>query len=395
VGAKAYPVGWDGEPLANGPVLLEAGSGELVARGFGGQRLSIPSGEIGAIKVTSAHQDFRWKDTDFLSVVDRDGRVLLRAYDAWDDRAASERVPDDNAEPALRSVCRQLDLPYPEYLDRAATRREEARWRKAPGYCRLRTQPVSWVTELLTAEATWGFLALTLGGLCAAAGVGVAVLLPASVGTVDPFIGLVLVVAAMWATGLFFALGPYARNWAEECANRGTIVPVRPFFTIEPHVPRDAAATLKILMVLSIPFLVIYGPFVGLTSLAHGFDDRAIVSELRQHGATTTGTITPDTDFTTASETLWFWLEFTTPGGQRVKTKDPGINGWTWPVTNPHVEVVYLPSDPDEAAVAGQLDGSPWRGAVTGNLISGALLTVALVSLTWWAIRKAWVRWKA
>ena len=52
------------------------------------------------------------------------------------------------------------------------------------------------------------------------------------------------------------------------------------------------------------------------------------------------------------------------------------------------VSIVYLPSNPNVAAVAGQLDGSAWRGAVTGNLVSAAVLTIALVPLTWWEVRR-------
>lgn len=45
------------------------------------------------------------------------------------------------------------------------------------------------------------------------------------------------------------------------------------------------------------------------------------------------------------------------------------------------------PANPDQAAVQGQLTGSPWHGIPTANLISGGLLTVALPFLAWWLVR--------
>jgi len=72
-----------------------------------------------------------------------------------------------------------------------------------------------------------------------------------------------------------------------------------------------------------------------------------------------------------------------------VQTPDPAIAGWTWPMNQRQlVTIVYDPADPRTAAVAGQISGSPWHGAPTGNLISGALITVALVPLTWLTVRR-------
>lgn len=72
-----------------------------------------------------------------------------------------------------------------------------------------------------------------------------------------------------------------------------------------------------------------------------------------------------------------------------VQTPDPAIAGWTWPMSQRQlVTIVYDPADPRTAAVAGQISGSPWHGAPTGNVVSGAVLTVALVPLTWLTVRR-------
>jgi hypothetical protein len=52
------------------------------------------------------------------------------------------------------------------------------------------------------------------------------------------------------------------------------------------------------------------------------------------------------------------------------------------------VTIVYDPAQPSTAAVASQISGSPWHGAPAGNVIAGALLTVALLPLTWLTVRR-------
>ncbi len=82
-------------------------------------------------------------------------------------------------------------------------------------------------------------------------------------------------------------------------------------------------------------------------------------------------------------------LLFRPPGGAVVRTPDPAIAGWTWPMDpGQQVTIVYDPAQPATAAVAGQISGSPWHGAPTGNVASGALLTVALLPLTWVTVRR-------
>jgi hypothetical protein len=53
------------------------------------------------------------------------------------------------------------------------------------------------------------------------------------------------------------------------------------------------------------------------------------------------------------------------------------------------VKIVYDPAHPRVAALASQLRGSPWAGAPTGNLISSALLTAALLVLAWQLIKRS------
>jgi hypothetical protein len=299
-----------------------------------------------------------------------------------------------------------LDIAYPEYLTGVSARREATRWQWAQGCRLLRARPTGLQTSVMaglqTSGVAWTLLALALGGLCVAAAIMVTVALPGSVGTVFPLIGIAGVVAALWATAWFVVLGRRARNWRDECVRQGAPVPAGRFFTPNQDLRKTADWWLTFLMIVACPMAFSYGPVIGLVSLAHGFRDQAIVSTLRQHGASVMGTIQSETtgfamensDGSVTPAPIFTTLEFVplgwqdAYGGQSVDTRDPEINGWTWPVSKAHVQIVYLPSNPGEAAVAGQLDGSPWRGAPTGNLISGGLLTVSLGPLIWFTIRR-------
>ena len=393
VRARAYPVrrGWDGQVRDAGLVWVEDGDGELVAHGFGEQTVRVPAGEIGTVTVFSGQQRMRGVTGGLLVVRDREDRVLLEAREAWDDRQARQGWDDDGppGEARLRSVCRNLDLAYPGYLPGAVSRREVASWRRAPGYRRLRTGPGG----PLTSRFAWVLLALVLGGLCITAGLLIAVALSGAIGTVDDMIGILLVVAGLWATGWFIVMGLRVRAWLRESLDRRRPAPPEGFFAPGRGWRVVAGGLLTGLLPLVIIMVAVFGPVIGLISLSDGFHDQALVSTLRQQGVTTTGSIVGDTEFQqdaqgNTDEVYTVWLEFQTDSGQMVYAQDPAINGWTWPVQPPLVSIVYLPSNPNVAAVAGQLDGSVWRGAVTGNLVSGAVLTIALVPLTWWEARR-------
>jgi hypothetical protein len=364
-----------------GTVRVEAGEGELHAYGYGDQKVRIPAADIGAVKVL--HRKCG-KGGPGLVVVDRLGRALLRARGAWKARA------DDGT--GLRAVCEQLDLRFPEYLSGDQARQTAAALRRATEYRRLRTSP----DGLATSRPLWRLLALMLGAACFAGGVLVPSALPGWMGIAADLIGLLLCTAAVWATPWFVALALRTRNWVRECLDRARPIPPGEFFAPNPRLGQVAGGCLTAFMPLLFIALVVYGPVVGLESLTDGFHDQALVSELRANGVPTTGTITGDTEFTTDSQgniddSYTVWLTYTPTDGQQQIVQDPAINGWTWPSQNENpisVNIVYLSSNPSVSAVAGQLVGSPWRGAPISNIIDGAVITVLLVPYTWIMVRR-------
>jgi hypothetical protein len=166
------------------------------------------------------------------------------------------------------------------------------------------------------------------------------------------------------------------------------------FFGPDPRRARRARTWLTVLMVLAIPALIGWGPVIGLISLTHGFADQALVSTLRHGGIATTGYVIDVPTYSTDSDgntvvTDHPTLQFQTLGGVVVRTPDPAIAGWTWPMDpRQPVTIVYDRARHATAAVAGQISGSPWHGAPVGNVVSGALLTVALLPLTWMTVRR-------
>lgn len=382
---------------------LAAEGTDFVAYGLGGQRIVIPACEIGAVRVSSAYRASGRRSGPCIAVLDRAGRLLLRAGGVWDERVVRGRKADDRGQvtdTGLSAVCESLDIAYPEYLLGAAARRERARWRKAPGYRRLRTRSLGLRMALLGLRMALLLcllvcllLALVLCGLCIALGLSIAAALPHGFGDVTSLIALVLVVASVWATALLIGLARHLHNWAGESLNRRAFARRDQFLGRDSTQREIARGWLTLLMLLAIPSLIAWGPVIGLISLVHGFSDQALVTVLRQHGVTAAGTITSDTEYSTDPDgnpviSITTRLAFRSADGKSVSTPDPRINGWTWPVNQPSVEVVYDPARPSTAAVAGQLSGSVWRGAPTGNLICGALLTAALVPLTRATIRR-------
>lgn len=399
VGGIACAVSGNADLPGESLVRLAAEGTDFVAYGLGGQRIVIPACEIGGVRVSSAYRAGGRRNGPCIAVLDGAGLLLLRAGGVWDERVVRGRKADDRGQvtdSGLSAVCESLDIAYPEYLLGAAARREGARWRKAPGYRRLRTRWLGLRMALLglrMALLLWLLLALVLCGVCIALSLSIAAALPRGFGDVISLIALVLVVASIWATAWFTGLARRVHNWAGESLTRRACAPRDQFLRPGPKQREMARGCLTLLMLLAIASLIGWGPVIGLISLAHGLSDQALVTVLRQHGVTVAGTIASDIEYSTNSDgstgiSIVTQLEFRSADGTSVSTLDPPINGWTWPVNQPSVEVVYDPAHPSTAAVAGQLSGSVWRGAPTGNLICGALLTVALVPLTWATIRR-------
>jgi hypothetical protein len=291
---QAFPARRPADLMGRIRVRLCAEGGNLVAYGFGGQRIAIPASSVGAVRTVDAYRIGRRNRGRALLVFDHEDRILLRARGLWEVYGEVARV------------CRAAGLPAPTHVSyfnltssaRSATRSRARRKQKPPRY--------------------------RSGG---------------------------------WAT----------------------------------------LATVG--MVLLVPALIGWGPGVGIATLVHGFSDASLVAELRGHGVSTPGFVidvpqysTDDNGNTTVTDvpTLAFLV-----GKQVWQTPDPAIGGRPLPLdpanpagTRDLVTVVYLAADPDTAAAERQIAGSVWHGAPTGNLVSAALLTLALPFLLWRLVRR-------
>jgi hypothetical protein len=143
-------------------------------------------------------------------------------------------------------------------------------------------------------------------------------------------------------------------------------------------------------MTALVPALVIWGPGVGIASLAHGFRDAALAGQLRAHGTETAGQLIDVPDYGTDSDGNDTVTDVPTLSFGQWEVTDPSIGGRPLPLdsddpldTSDPETVVYLPSDPETAAAVQQISGSVWHGAPTANLISGGLLTLALPPALW------------
>jgi hypothetical protein len=353
---------------------------ELVAYGFGGQRIAIPAGVISEVVLNLGPA---------LIVLDQDQHMLLKAAGDWDSVA-------------LGAVVAQVGLHQPTRISRFGDSARTAslwrkngrppRWPRASGYRRLRTRPRGFVPAMLVA----GLAGLALIGLGAYAGTQPAVALPGSVGSVRDLLGIAGGLAGAWAAGWLFVVAVRsaiaAVRWS--AASRAVRWPA-PWSRFYPHGTRRVGRPqlLTVAMLLAVPALVGWGPVVGGVTLAHGFSDQALVTHLRADGRPAVGVVTGVPQYTTGvggngtELTYRASLEFLA-GAQQVLTPDPAIGGRVWPISDEFVTVIYDPAQPRTAAVAGQLQGSPWGGAPLGNLISGALLTLALPVLLWRLTRR-------
>ena len=362
------------------PVRLTAEDRDLVAYGFGDQRIAIPAAEIGAVVV---HRGWgkRWGGSGpALVVLDSRDRMLLRAGGAW---GATESD-------GFGKMCSILKIARPRYLTLRESRQQKPRWQRAPGFQKLRIRPRGFFLVR--------FAVVLSGAILMALGTTAAVLLagalPWDIGAARNLIGLVLALAAVWASVWLCGVALRALNWLAVSLSVRSLAPPDRFFGPDPRRRRTARTWLTVLMVLAVPALIAWGPVIGLISLTHGFSDQALVSTLRHGGVATTGHVIDVPTYSTDSDgnsvvTDHPTLAFQPQGAAPVRTPDPAIAGWTWPMDDEQpVMIVYDPARPATAAAAGQLSGSPWHGAPTGNVISGALLAVTLVPLTWLTVRR-------
>jgi hypothetical protein len=240
------------------------------------------------------------------------------------------------------------------------------------------------------------------------------VALPGWFGAVRTLIGIVGGLLGA-AAGLWLALAAVhllvdGLRWGLTSSAVGTMAPVRRFFRRR---ERWGGWTIiwNIALVALVPALIGWGPGVGIASLAHGFRDAALVSQLRADGVITPGVLIDDQESDTDSDGRTTVHDVPTlvfrdgQAGLDVEATDPSIGGRPLPLdsgdpvdTRVPETVVYLPADDETAAARQQLAGSVWHGAPAANLISGGLLTLALPPVLWLLVlrvrRRRWLRAK-
>ena len=371
----AFPIEGKTNLMGDMPVRLCAEGQTLAAYGFGRQRIAIPASEIGTIQSYLV----RDKDGTFsgssLAVLTVSGKPLLWARGPW--------------RPGLAELRQALGVPvvtYPATSDIVHFKRRSSLPSGTPV---LQVRPRFWLPSWLIALAVLLAMA-TLGGV---AGAQVSLLLPGGIGGVRDLIGIALGTAGvLGATWLFFAVKSLltdALRWLVASLRAGGPAPWDRIVHVETP-DRWLGVLVTVAIGLAIPFLLLWGPIIALSSLTHGFRDAALVAQLRQHGTVTTGHVINDPYYTTDSngeqeEHDQAALVFTPQGtSQATEVIDPAIGGWTWPMRpQDPVPIVYDPADPTTAAVQGQITGSVWHGAPTGNIIAGGLALLAEVPLVW------------
>jgi hypothetical protein len=404
---QAFPSKYPMDLMGRIRVKLCAEDGNLVAYGFGGQRVVLPAKSVGHVVTVSSWRTVRSiTHGRALLVLDRDDRILLRADGLW----------ETNGE--VKRVCRAARVPRPKHVFSSSltSSRGSARARrgntsqiayfaKADGYVKLRTNPRGMTLRVLAVL----LLFLVTAGLGGLIGAIPAVALPEWFGAVRTLIGIVGaalgIAGGIWAGAAVTHVLADAVRWAVTSWAAGTPAPARRFFARRREHSGAWPAAANVGLVLLVIALVGWGPGVGIASLVHGFRDSSLVAELRADGSTIPGTLidvpeypAEDNDATTVTDvpTLSF-LGF--------KTTDPSIGGRPLALdaadpadTSDPETVVYLKSDPGVAAAEQQISGSVWHGAPTANLISGGLFTLALPPLTWLLVlrvrRRRWLRAK-
>ena len=386
-------------------VWLTAEDHCLVASGFGGQRVVLPAGSVGAVRTASSFRTGRITHGRALLVLDHSKQVMLRASGLWETYGE------------VAAVCRAAGVPAPEHVDptvvtRTVTRRSgrksrysgkpvPPRFAKAPGYRRLRVRPRG---SLLRALALVLLFAVTTS-LGVFLGVAPAVLLPEWFGAVRTLIGIIGVLAGaavgIWAGAAVLHVITDGLRWAVSSWLVRTMAPAGRFFRRRER-SRVWSLAWNLAMTALVPALVIWGPGVGIASLAHGFRDAALVAQLRAHGTEIAGQLVDEPDYGSDDDGNDTVTDVPTLSFRQWEVTDPSIGGRPLPLdsddpldTSDPETVVYLPSDPETAAAAQQISGSVWHGAPTANLISGGLLTLALPPALWFLVlrvkRRRWL----
>jgi hypothetical protein len=386
-------------------VKLCAEDGNLVAYGFGGQRVPLPPKSVGLVVTVRSFRVGRVTHGRALLVLDHDEQILLRADGMWETYGEVQKVCHAVKAPSPKQVGLGSSRTSKNAARHATRGRRPPRFVKAPGYVKLRTYSRGSALRVPALIV----LFLVVAGLGGFIGALPAVALPEWFGAVRTLIGIVGVLlgigGGLWVAAAIAHVLADAVRWAAVSWAAGTPAPPARFFGRRREHPGRWLTAANVGLVLLFFALVGWGPGVGIASLAHGFRDSSLVADLRANGATIPGTLidvpeystddkgnTTETDVPTLSFLFW-------------KTTDPSIGGRPLPLdaadplnTVVPETVVYLPADPYVAAAEQQITGSVWHGAPTANLISGGLFTLALPPLFLYLVllarRRRWRRAK-
>jgi hypothetical protein len=370
----AFPIEGKANLMGDVPVRLCAEGQTLVAYGFGGQRIAIPASKIGTIQSYLVRNQEGKLTGSSLAILTTGGNPLLWVRGGW--------------QPGLAEVRKALGVPVVTYPTRGDFPRYATRSSLPPETPVLRVRPRFWLAS--------GFLslivALTMAALGAVAGALLSLLLPGGIGGVRDLIGIALAAAGvLGAIWLFFAAKSLLTDglrWLVASLRAGGLAPWDRFMRLETP-DRVLGVLVTVAIGLAIPFLLLWGPIIAIDSIEHGISDAALVGQLRQHGSAADGYVVNEPYYTTDSngeqvEHDQAALVFSPQGKGQVEAIDPAIGGWTWPIRpDVAVTVVYDPADPTTAAVQGQITGSVWHGAPTGNIVAGGLALLAEVPLVW------------
>jgi hypothetical protein len=401
---QAFPSTYPMDFMGRIRVRLCAEDGNLVAYGFGGQRVALPAKSVGAVHtVNQFRTGQRITHGRALLVLDHENRILLRADGLWETYGEVEKVCHAAKVHPPTHVAKSGSGDYK--LQRRGATRRPPRFDKAPRYVKLRTRPRGTTLRGLALLVLFG-LAMGWGGYLGALP---AVALPqwfGAVRTLFGIVGAVLGVAAgIWVAAAISHVFTDALRWAGTSWAAGAPAPLQRFFGRR----REHSGTWLGAANLSLGLLVIaligWGPGVGIASLAHGLRDSSLVAELRQDGIAIPGTLVDVPRYSTDDNGNTTVADVPTLSFLNQQVTDPSIGGKPLPLnaadpiaTNVPETVVFLPLDLQVAAAEQQLTGSVWHGAPTANLISGGLFTLALPPLIWYLVlrvrRRRWRRAK-
>jgi hypothetical protein len=373
-------------------VWLAAEDGDLVAYGFGDQRIVLPAKSVGEVHTVSSFRAGVIKHGPALLVLDHDRRILLRASGRWETYGE------------LALVCRAAKVPAPTHLVTTLKSRSSARsggrqarrattlvprFAKAHGYRKLRTRPRGTTPRVLAQ----GVLFLVTIGAGALLGALPALALPEWTGAVRTLIGIAGVLlgtaGGIWVGAALLHVIADVLRWAVTSLAAGTVAPAGRFFR-----RRERSGAWSVIGYLGVVALVAaligWGPGVGIASLAHGLRDASLVAELRGHGVSAPGLLIDVQQSSTGSDGDVTVTDVPTLSFLGWQATDPSIGGRPLPLnsadpagTREPETVVFLPSDPQVAAASQQIAGSVWHGAPTANLITGGLFTLALPPVLW------------